>query len=73
MKQARVARHKGKFAMKDFILLVEEMRRAQRAYFRRRTDEDRQNSKRLEALVDAWIKREKERNKEAGTQASLFS
>ena len=58
--------------MKDFLLLVEEMRRAQRAYFRLRTYEALQNSKRLEAEVDVWLKRHREENKESGSQASLL-
>ena len=54
--------------MKDFLLLVEEMRRAQRAYFRLRTYENLQESKRLEAEVDAWLKRHRARIRKAAVK-----
>lgn len=61
-----------RYKMEDFINLVAEMRRAQRAYFRNRTYENLEMAKGLEKYVDAWIKRHREERKENGCQGRLL-
>jgi hypothetical protein len=42
--------------MDDFLKLIQDMRQAQRDYFRSRTSENLQKSKELERRVDAEVK-----------------
>lgn len=55
--------------MQDFMKLVEQMRNAQKKYFRNRQNADLEESKRLERLIDNYIS---EAKKPVETQTSLF-
>lgn len=56
---------------KQFVNLVENMRKAQKEYFRGRTGRDLDRAKKLESEVDKIIKREREEQLEA-LQGKLF-
>lgn len=53
--------------MKDFMKLVEDMRNAQKEYFRTRSRDVLEKSKQLERQVDAEIEKAKQ-----GNQQTLF-
>ena len=56
---------------KQFVNLVENMRKAQKEYFRGRIGRDLEKAKKLESEVDKIIKREREEQLEA-LQGKLF-
>lgn len=56
---------------KQFVNLVENMRKAQKEYFRGRIGRDLDRSKKLESEVDKIIKREREKQLEE-LQGKLF-
>lgn len=56
---------------KQFVNLVENMRKAQKEYFRGRMGRDLDRAKKLESEVDKIIKREREEQLEA-LQGKLF-
>ena len=56
---------------KQFVNLVENMRKAQKEYFRGKTGRDLDRTKKLESEVDKIIKREREEQLEV-LQGKLF-
>lgn len=56
---------------KQFVNLVEEMRKAQKEYFRGKMGRDLEKAKTLESLVDKIIKRERQEQLEV-LQGKLF-
>lgn len=56
---------------KQFVNLVEDMRKAQKEYFRGKMGRDLEKAKTLEQFVDKIIKREREEQLEA-LQGKLF-